>query len=271
MFGISRQAFYKQRKAHNNQVSEQVIIHTAVTAIRSRQPRLGGRKLHYLLTDILAAHKIAIGRDKLFNFLSANNLLVRRRKRIGPKTTDSSAWMRQYPDLLKGATITQINQFWVSDITYLEQGKDFVYLALITDVHSRMVVGYNVSKSLSAESLCLPALEMALKNVPIQHRLNLVHHSDRGTQYLSGVYCNKLGSENARISMTQSGDPRDNAIAERLNGILKQELLPASFTSFNQAEELIKEAIYVYNSLRPHTSLKLNTPMEKYINAIQTM
>ncbi len=205
-----------------------------------------------------------MGRDKLFKWLYNNNLLVRKRKRRGPKTTDSSAWMKQYPDLLKGLEVKYPNQAWVSDITYLKVNEDFVYLALVTDAHSRVVMGYHLADSLEAKLLCVPALQMAFAKVPAELRKGLFHHSDRGTQYLSEAYCKVLAGENTGVSMTQRGDPRDNAIAERLNGILKQEFLPEVFTDFKQAQNMIETAVYIYNAERPHTSLKFKTPNLHY-------
>jgi transposase InsO family protein len=260
MYGISRQVWYKQLKKYNNNKHTQEVIHAAVSAIRSKQPRIGGRKLHFMLTDILAANKIKMGRDKLFKFLYNNHLINNPKKKI--QTTDSSAWANQYPDLYKGIVATHPNQFWVSDITYLNLTNGFVYLALVSDVYSRMVIGYALSDTLTTETTCLPALEMALSFVPIQQRLNLIHHSDRGRQYISQLYCQRLEAEQIQISITQTGNPQDNAIAERINGILKKELLPPSFKCIKHATHKIKEAIDTYNTIRPHTCLKLNTPLE---------
>jgi len=221
-------------------------------------PRIGVRKLHRLLLEVLATHQIKMGRDKLSNFLYDNQLINKPK----PKTTIPCT--NPYPDLLKGNLITNINQVWVTDITYFNLSKGFVFLALVTDLCSRMIIGYCVSTSLRTEDICLPALEMALTNVPVQHRPNLTHHSYRGTQYLSSQYCNRLSEEHIKISVTQTGNPYDNAIAERLNGILKQELLPKCFANISQAKQAIGKAIAVYNTTRPHNGLKSSTPKDEY-------
>ena len=185
-----------------------------------------------------------------------------RRKRNGARTTFSMHRFRKYADLTGGLTLNRPDQLWVSDITYIRLKNGFAYLSLITDAYSRKIIGFCVSHDLSAGN-CLVALQMALR-----HRadpgLELIHHSDRGTQYCSREYTELLQQHQISISMTQSGDPRDNAIAERVNGILKQELLRENYANVGMARQAVKEAVSTYNQLRPHSSIDMLTPQQAY-------
>ena len=181
--------------------------------------------------------------------LSEHNLLVRKKKRRKPITTFSDHWMRKYPNLIEGFYPTAPNQLWVSDITYIIVGNGFAYLSLITDAYSRKIVGFYLSIDLSAEG-CICALEMALDNNPVLGRL--IHHSDRGSQYCCSDYVKILNDNFIKISMTQNGDPRENAIAERVNGILKDELLDKSYLNYQEALRSVSIAISIYNHQRPH-------------------
>lgn len=197
-----------------------------------------------------------MGRDAFFELLRETGLLVRR-KRYRARTTFSCHRFRKYPDLIKDLVPGRPEQLWVSDITYIRIRQDFAYLSLITDAYSRKIIGFSISHDLSTDS-CLKALRMALAT-----RLTgrpLIHHSDRGTQYCSKAYTELLKRKGIDISMTQSGNPRDNAIAERVNGILKMELLKESYDSINIADQSVKQAISIYNTLRPHSSLDMTTP-----------
>ena len=197
-----------------------------------------------------------MGRDAFFELLRDNGLLVRR-KRYRVRTTFSSHRFRKYPDLRSDLVPERPNQLWVSDITYIRIKDDFAYLSLVTDAYSRKIIGFGVSHDLSTDN-CLIALKMALST-----RLTdkpLIHHSDRGTQYCSKAYTELLKRKGIDISMTQSGNPRDNAIAERVNGILKMEFLDRKFDNINQAYKAVKSAINIYNNARPHSSLDMLTP-----------
>lgn len=197
-----------------------------------------------------------MGRDAFFELLRENGLLVRR-KRYRVRTTFSCHRFRKYPELIKELVPERPEQLWVSDITYIRIGQDFAYLSLVTDAYSRKIIGFSISHDLSTDS-CLKALRMALAT-----RLTdrpLIHHSDRGTQYCSKAYTQLLKNKGIAISMTQSGNPRDNAIAERVNGILKMELLKESYDNINVANQSVKQAIGIYNTLRPHSSLDMTTP-----------
>lgn len=233
-----------------------------VDAIRANHPRIGTRKLHFILEPILSQLGLEIGRDALFNLLSIHGLLIRNRRKSGPKTTDARLWANQYPDLVNRQQLADYYQVWVSDITYLPTNKGFVFLALITDVSSRKIIGYHVADSMETEKLCLPALYMALNQTPEDRTSFVIHHSDRGRQYLDKRYTSLLQSHRIQISMTQSGDPRDNAIAERINGILKHEYLIHPLKSFNEAKKCVEQAIKLYNTERPHTSLSNKTPQK---------
>jgi len=258
LLGYTRQAFHKGRRREERKVMEAELVVQEVLRIRRVQKRLGSRKLHYMLTPFISAHGMKMGRDQLNELLREHSLLVRRRRRRKPQTTVSCRW-RRYPNLIKDYLPTRADQVWVSDITYVEVGRGFGFLSLITDAYSRMILGFKLSRDLGTKG-CLAALRMAFRNDPDRH--SLIHHSDRGTQYTSSAYVRLLGK--TRISMTQNGDPMENAIAERVNGILKQELLERRFESFREAEEGIAEAISTYNHLRPHLSIDMLTPAEAH-------
>jgi putative transposase len=224
-------------------------------------PRLGTRKLYYLLKETFVQEGIRLGRDRLFDLLREEQLLIVKKKRY-TKTTDSKHWMRKYPDLVKGINIYRPEQLWVADITYVALKDRFCYLHLITDAYSKKIMGYSLTKNLAASSTA-QALQQALIN-----RTNneaLMHHSDRGLQYCSALYTKVLQSNKVAISMTESGSPYDNAIAERVNGILKDEYgLDETFEDLQQLSKQVKEAINSYNQQRPHLSNHLLTPNQMH-------
>lgn len=235
-----------------------------VLKIRKNQKRLGSRKLLFKLNSFMQEHQIGIGRDAFFNLLSERGLLVRKRKRRKPITTFSDHWMRKYPNLIEGFYPTAPSQLWVNDITYIVVDDGFAYLSLITDAYSRKIVGFYLSPDLSAEG-CIKALKMALNKNPDLGRL--IHHSDRGSQYCCSDYVKILNDNFIRISMTQNGDPKENAIAERVNGILKDELLEKSYMDYKQAIRGISVAISTYNHQRPHGSIDYLTPIEAHFRS----
>jgi putative transposase len=261
LLGYSRQAYYQQKKLSEKESLQYGILINEVLEIRKTQKRLGCRKLIYKLEPFMAQHQIVIGRDSFFSLLSDHNLLVRKRKRRKPITTFSNHWMRKHPNLIEGFYPTAPNQLWVSDITYIVVGNGFAYLSLITDAYSRKIVGFYLSEDLSAEG-CIRALEMALDNNPTLGRL--IHHSDRGSQYCCSDYVKILNDNFIKISMTQNGDPRENAIAERINGILKDELLEKSHLNYKEAVCNVSIAISIYNHQRPHGSIDYLTPIEAH-------
>lgn len=257
--GYTRQAYHKRLRSEEREAIRTELVIQEVARVREKQKRIGARKLHYVLREFLVGHEIGMGRDAFFDLLREHSLLVRRRRLKKPRTTFSGPW-RRYANLIRDLVPTGANQVWVSDITYVRVGDGFAYLSLVTDAYSRKIVGYHLSRSLSAKG-CVAALRMALGNNP--EREGLIHHSDRGLQYYSSAYVALLGSR-IRISMTEKSDPLENAIAERVNGILKDELLEKRFESFGEARENVDEAVSVYNHLRPHLSIDMLTPAEAH-------
>lgn len=230
-------------------------------------PVIGTRKLKGMLRLFISEHAIKMGRDALFDLLAANGLLIRKRKRK-IQTTYSSHWLRKYPNLIRDFIPKSINQLWVSDITYWKiKTGEHLYISLITDAFSRKIVGYNVAETMEAIK-SIEALQMALAAfegaaVPLQ----LTHHSDRGIQYCSGRYVNLLQDNKIRISMTENGDPLENAIAERVNGILKEEYLNHYLTyTLEEAKMQLQKVITLYNEARPHMSISNLTPNQVHKN-----
>jgi putative transposase len=256
--GYSRQAYYKQIKVYETSRFQDVVLLEQVEIIRSEQPRLGGRKLLYKLHDFMQAHGISMGRDALFDLLRSQGLLVKKRRRGKPRTTFSFHRFHKYPNRIAGLVPSEPNQLWVSDITYICLSEKFAYLSLITDAYSRKIVGYDLCKTLSSTG-CINALQMAVKHTHSGLE-GLIHHSDRGVQYCCNDYVKLLEKHHIGISMTQSGDPLENALAERVNGILKDELLAKSYPYYTQAQPLVGKAIELYNNVRPHSSIGMLTP-----------
>lgn len=233
-----------------------------VESIRSVHPRMGGRKIYSLLQAEFKGQNIKMGRDKLFNLLAENQLLIKKRKRKA-YTTNSYHHFHKYPNLIKGFSPYQANQLWVSDITYVKTGKQFSYLFLVTDAYSRRIMGYTVSKNLESQ-YAVKALKMAIDYAGDVS--GLIHHSDRGIQYCSKEYVNLCQDNKIKLSMTEDGNPRDNGIAERVNGILKDEYIyEAKPSTYNQFEKVIESIIYKYNQLRPHLSCDMYTPNKTYL------
>lgn len=237
------------------------IVLELVVDKRRIMPRLGGKKLYHLLMDDFKKLGCKLGRDGFFKILKEHNLLIKKRKNY-TKTTNSFHRFRVYKNLIIGLEVVRPNQVFVSDITYIRVGKSFMYLSLITDLYSRMIVGWDLSESLEATG-CLNALKMALKNVA--NPSALIHHSDRGVQYCSTDYTALLIANGISISMAEQGNPYENAHAERVNGILKDEFhLDATFELPTFALKATTQAIGVYNNIRPHWSLKMMTPAAVY-------
>lgn len=220
-------------------------------------PRVGGRKLLHLIQAELPKD-FNIGRDAFFNLLRQKNMLVRVRQHR-TRTTYSDHWLRKYPNLVKDFIPQKSHQMWVSDITYIDTSEGFAFLSLITDAYSRKIIGWSLGPTLEAR-YTIEALKMALKQLPKGTR-GVYHHSDRGVQYCCGDYVKILEQNQFKISMTESGDPRDNAIAERVNGILKGEWLDhIKLKTKLVANYQLTNIIRTYNQERPHTSLDMNTP-----------
>ena len=253
----SRQSYYKILSSRTKQSNGEDTLQGLVQPIRHIMPRVGGKKLYFMIRDRMSEKRLKIGRDRFFKWLKHNDLLISPKKRY-VNTTQSHHRFWVYDNLTTTINLTQSNQLWVSDITYLRTQEGFCYLALITDAYSRKIVGFDVSDSLELDG-CMRALKGALQTAGDLSKL--VHHSDRGIQYCSNQYTSLLKQNGVRISMAAKGNCYENALAERINGILKGEFnLDANFKTKQQAIEAAKQSIYIYNSYRPHLNLKLKTP-----------
>jgi transposase InsO family protein len=230
-----------------------------VLNIRSHQPKIGGKKLYHILKADLHRIDDGLGRDKFFDILRERKLLVKRQKKY-VYTTNSYHRFRVHKNCLKGKLLTAPNQAWVSDITYIRVAKDFNYLFLITDAHSRKIIGWKLSESLAIRG-ATDALKMAIKQC--KDTSNVIHHSDRGIQYCCKAYTELLLENKMLISMTEENHCYENSIAERVNGILKGDfLLDDTFKTEEIALKAVREAIGTYNYKRPHWSIGLSTPAE---------
>ena len=233
-----------------------------VKSQRKIHPRMGTRKLYNLIKPDLNEMGLNIGRDRLFSVLREADLLIKRRLR-GKRTTYSNHGFRVYSNLVRHIDPCMPNQVWVSDLTYIRTDESFMYLSLITDAYSRKIVGFDISDSLEASG-CLRSLRMALSSLP--KGVYPIHHSDRGTQYCCQEYVNMLESRGLLISMTESNHCYENAKAERVNGILKQEyFLGTRFRTKAQAIEATRQAVNIYNEMRPHLSLNYLTPSKVHL------
>lgn len=259
-FGITRQAYYQNNWEGISTTLEEDLIIQRVKEIRKNHRRMGTRKLYELLQPFILEHQIKIGRDALFNMLSANHLLIRKRKRR-IQTTNSYHWLRKYPNLIREFVPTAPNQLWVSDITYWKiNSREHLYISFITDAYSHKIVGYQVAETMEAiESI--QALQMALSGLEPKNLMNLIHHSDRGIQYCSHAYVKLLQDNKIHISMTENGDPLENAVAERINGIIKEEYLETyEINNLKDAKGLLQAVVDLYNNERPHMSISNFTP-----------
>lgn len=261
LLGYSRQSYYQYQQHKQKQALQVDLLLWQVALIRKQQKRLGTRKLFFLMRHFMQQHSIQIGRDTLFALLRENGLLVRRRKQKKPVTTFSNHWMRKYDNLIIDFIPTVPNQIYVSDLTYITFKDSFANLSLVTDAYSRKIVGFCLAETLSADG-CIQALKMAIANA---NGDILIHHSDRGTQYCCMDYVALLTKHNINISMARSGDPLENALAERVNGILKDELLEEQYANFDQAQQAVALAISIYNHQRPHSSIDMLTPVEAHL------
>ena len=262
LFGKTRQAYYRHLNYKYVEMATEEIVLSLVYEYRSEMGRIGCRKLQHLINSRLP-EDIKVGRDALYSLLERNSLLHKRRRK-SVRTTWSNHWMHKYPNLITGVIPTASNQIWVSDITYIETVNDgFMYLHLVTDLYSRKIMGWCLSPTLHAEHT-LKALEMAIRNAGCS-LTGLIHHSDRGCQYCCERYVSLLKSSGILISMTQSGDPLENAVAERVNGIIKNEWLThENIMDGNIALKRISEIVNIYNNIRPHASLNYLTPESAY-------
>lgn len=267
LLGLSRQAYYQHFWQQEVATVEESLVLSQVVSIRSNHRVMGGRKLYEKLYPFFLEHQIKMGRDALFELLAKNNLLVKKRRRRFI-TTFSNHWLKKWPNLIRKMEVTRINQLWVSDITYWKIGERYTYISLITDAYSHKIVGYHLGQTLESVET-IKALTVALNNLPKQLQETLIHHSDRGVQYCSENYVKLLQDNNIQISMTENGDPLENAIAERINGILKSEYLKHyQIDTLTQATKVLDTAIKLYNQDRPHFSIGLLTPEQVHANEI---
>lgn len=267
-FGVTRQAYYQHFWRAETCSVEGDLVLARVAEIREDHRRLGTRKLLEKLHPFLMEHAIKMGRDALFDLLADHGLLVKRLRNY-VHTTRSKHWMRKWPNLVRDLKLTAPGQLWVSDITYFKtRNEGYVYISLITDAYSHRIMGYCLATDLEAVNN-IEALHMALAHygkVPN----GLIHHSDRGSQYCSKAYVQLLQTNHIGISMTENGDPLENAVAERINGILKQEYLDVRMIeTVEQAKAALARAVFLYNTDRPHSSISNCTPDEVHHNSIQ--
>ena len=244
-------------------VNQNYMVVRLVASVRGKHPRMGTRKIYHLIKPDLEGQGIKMGRDALFSLLADEDLLIRKRKRMHI-TTNSNHWFRKYPNLIKGFEPTMPNQLWVSDITYIRTAQGFQYLFLLTDAYSKRILGYRLASNMDSIH-AVNALQDAIEN-SCQLPDGLIHHSDRGLQYCSHSYVNTLKHHQMAISMTESGDPLDNAVAERVNGILKDEyinIVVEQTGTITQAK--LDEIINRYNNQRPHLSCDMLTPTQVHL------
>lgn len=268
LLGYSKQAYYKRiGNLGQNHLEESLVIHL-IKQKRKIWKKGSGRNLHAALQEDFKRHNIKLGRDNFFRLLGRNHLLMPRKQRR-TRTTFSYHHFHKYPNLIKGISPTKPNQVIVSDITYirLRDTESFCYLFLITDMYSRKILGYCLSEDLKTSS-AIKALKMALKNMSGTE--GCIHHSDRGIQYCSYTYTELLQDHKMHISMTENGDPLENAIAERINRTVKEEFTDEktlSFATFKEAKRKIAPIINCYNEQRPHRSIEMLTPSKAYVRS----
>lgn len=258
-FGVTRQAYYKGLKQSEREAVQEELIIKLVQQVRHSNRKMGGKKLYWLLQEEIHHIDASMGRDKFFFLLGTWGLLVKWRRKYAI-TTQSYHRFRVYTNKLLAFEPERPHQVWVCDITYVRINKGFVYLFLITDAYSRKIVGWEQSNSLGLEG-ALRCLGMAIRQCPCPE--GLIHHSDRGFQYCSNEYVERLKSKGIEISMAEAGNCYENAIAERVNGILKGEYgLDETFADEREARQCVREGIKAYNEQRPHWSLNLQIPAE---------
>jgi len=255
---MSRQNYYAGRKRRRQRQVEGDLIEQLVRRERRVQPRIGTRKLHRVLEKELGQAGARIGRDGLFKLLRARKLLLEPRRAIYPSTTDSRHYLPVFTNQIKDKQLSGPNQVWVSDVTFVRTQQAFMYLALITDKWSRKVVGYHCGESLEAQE-CIKALDMALRALPNEARP--IHHSDRGSQYCCHEYVTRLTERKLGVSMTEINHCAENALAERMNGILKNEYgLDGEFATKELARRATEQAVHLYNTRRLHKALGYRVP-----------
>jgi transposase InsO family protein len=266
---MSRQNYYAKRKLRQRRKVAAGIVLSLTRRERSMQARLGGRKVLKLISGDLADAGVSLGRDRYFELLRDNGMLVRRKPRK-PKTTNSRHSLPVFRNLISGMNPAMPNKVWVSDLTYIDTNEGFMYAALITDAGSRKIVGSNIGDSLEAEESSIPALDKALEDLPKDE--HPIHHSDRGSQYCCLKYVDRLEKRGMGISMTEVLHCYENAMAERVNGILKQEYeMDGVFRTKEQAVKAFEQAVFLYNNRRPHMGIGYQIPSEVHSRGKEPM
>lgn len=266
LFGVTKQAFYKYVDHSMDNYARERFVLEFVKRVREKDPGIGGEKLWLMYRNEFGNSPAAVGRDYFCGILSKYHLTVRKRFRA-PRTTDSSHYLPQYPDLTRTLLPEHPNKLWVSDITYItiwlpDGSYVFCYLSLVTDAYTKEIIGYCVGDTLGS-CYTVEALEMAIERIVAGEANGLIHHSDRGVQYASADYIAVLRHNGILPSMTENGNPKDNAIAERVNGIIKNELLQGMrFKSIEEVKMAVGMAVHFYNNERPHMSLNMLTPAQ---------
>lgn len=259
---MTAQNYYARRRQRSRREVDVELMLELVRAERREQPRLGGRKLYHLIGPELKKAGVKMGRDRVFEELKKAGLLVPRKPSEWPKTTQFNENLPVFKNLVKGRRVTKRNQVWVADITYIRTEEGFLYLALVTDRWSRKIVGFKLGKSLEVE-VVLQALNLGLKSLKGAEKP--IHHSDRGCQYASHAFVQRVKQAGLRMSMTEKDHSAENAMAERVNGILKQEYwLDANFPTYDMAQQACAQAIRLYNTRRPHSALAMKTPEQAH-------
>lgn len=260
LFGINRQVYYRAVKSEKNKREVATKVISLVQGVRMRLPELGTRKLYSILQTEFK--RLGVGRDRLFSIMKANHMLVKPKKQYHV-TTNSFHRFRKHKNLTENLELVRPEQLWVADITYIGTRKSPMYLSLVTDAYSKLIVGFDVSRSLHAIG-ATSALKSALKHRKYPKE-TLIHHSDRGLQYCCDAYQAELVKSNVKCSMTEKYDPYQNAVAERINGILKQEFIRGIVTSdLGLMKRLIQQSVFIYNNERPHWSCFMKTPTQMH-------
>ena len=267
LLGVSTQAYYKHGDSLLRKLAEESFVVEYIRRIRQKDRGIGGDKLWHMYKENFGEEH-SVGYNRFYDIIEKHNLKVRKKKRRA-RTTDSNPDLPLYPNLIRELSPLRPNQLWVSDITYMviylnaeSDEYDFCYLSVVTDYYTKEIVGWCVGETLEAK-FAIEALRMALKRLDGHPTRKLIHHSDRGVQYASFAYTDILRNNNISISMTECGDPKENAVAERVNGIIKNELLMGmTFCSIEEVRNAVKAAVDFYNNERPHMSLDWKTPAE---------
>jgi putative transposase len=260
--GYSRQYVYKHQKSIADDLIRQQVVKQLIDRERKQLPRLGTRKIYHLIKPDLKRIGLTWGRDKLFALMRCHGMQIKPRRRY-TKTTMSNHWLRKWPNLIKGRKAIEPDEHWVSDITYIKTEQGNCYLNMVTDEYSRKIVGYVVDDTMETESM-IKALQMATMQ-RINPGISTIHHSDRGLQYCSKEYVLQTSLNNIRLSMTENGDPYENALAERMNRTIKEEFgMDRRLKNKLQVQQLVEESIFLYNHKRPHLALDMKNPEEVY-------